>query len=112
MLMDKQGLALTNEEALSILAYLLTSAQGCLREPPDYGVFRLLSAAERLSQAWQPKCSGEMAEFLKDISTNTGPASAKRDVDPQGFSNYIAEMCRILAHNIKQLDQEEDRNEP
>ena len=110
--MDRQGLALTNEEALSILAYLLTSAQGCLREPPDYGVFRLLSAAERLAQAWQPKCTGDMAEFLQTLSANTGPASAKRDVDPQGFSNYIAEKCRVLARNIKQLDQEEDRNEP
>lgn len=110
--MDRQGLALTNEEALAILAYLLTSAQGCLREPPDYGVFRLLSAAERFAQAWQPKCEGEMAIFLNKLVTCTGPKSAKRDVDPQGFSDYMAELCRELSREIKNFDNQEIRNEP
>jgi len=47
-MMDKQHLALTQEEALELLAYLLTSAQGCIGEPADYGVYRLVTAAERL----------------------------------------------------------------
>jgi hypothetical protein len=109
--MDRQGLGLSNEETLAILAYLLTAAQGCLREPPDYGVFRLLSAAERLAQAWQPKCEGDMAVFLNKLVTNTGPNSAKRDIDPQGFNDYVAEMCRELAREIKRFDNQERRNE-
>ena len=37
--------ALNNADALSLLAYLLTSAEGCLKEPLIYGVHRLATAA-------------------------------------------------------------------
>lgn len=102
--MEKQDLGLTNGESLVILAYLLTSAQGCLREPPDYGIFRLLSAADKLAQLWRPRCNGALALFLDRIVSNTTQKSARRDIDPQGYVDYLADICRELGYVIKTLD--------
>jgi hypothetical protein len=99
--MEEQEIALTHDEALELLAYLVSSAQDCLSESPDYGVFRLISGAERLARAWQPRCADETAPLLNELVTRTGPIGAARDIDPQGFQDYLAEMSREVAREIK-----------
>lgn len=105
--MEQQKMALTNDEALELLAYLVASAQNCLSESPDYGVFRLISGAERLAQAWQPRCSNETAAFLEELIVRTGPVGAAREIDPEGFAAFLAEISRKTAREIKRQASKE-----
>ena len=43
--MEESNIALTHEDALELLAFLITSAHGCLRESSDYGHYRLITGA-------------------------------------------------------------------
>jgi len=41
------------DDALDLLAYLVTAADLCTREPLHYGMFRLIDAAARLARAME-----------------------------------------------------------
>ena len=43
-------LVISESEALTLLAHLVTSAELCMTEPYDYGIFRLIDAASRLAE--------------------------------------------------------------
>jgi hypothetical protein len=103
--MDEQSLALTHDEAFELLAFLVTSAQDCLSESPNYGVYRLLSGAEHLARFWQPRMSGTLGELLNELITRTGPEGAKRDMEPESFKAFIAEMCCEVGHEVKRRGQ-------
>lgn len=108
--MNEANMALTHDEALELLAFLITSAHGCLRESPDYGHYRLITAAERLARVWRARCSDETALFLEELATRTAPEAAWTDLDPQRYMDYLAECCRAVAHEIKQHEPK-DSNE-
>lgn len=91
--------AITQREAFELLAFLLASAHGCLFDPPGYGVYRLASAAERLSDAWGPRAAGPLADYLRAMSE----AIAAHPWDPMGraeeteafLNDLIAELAVI-----------------
>ena len=99
--MNNSKLALTHQEALELLAFLLASAECCLREPPDYGPYRLISAAERLAEFWQPRVTGEISWLLDQLVLRTPSESAGRDQNPERFAVYLAECNRAIANVIK-----------
>ena len=102
--MNGANMALTHDEALELLAFLITSAHGCLRESPDYGHYRLITAAERLARVWAPRCSGDTAVFLQELTTRTATEGAWLDAEPHRYMAYLAECCRAVAHEIKRRD--------
>lgn len=97
--MDEKNLALTHQEALEILAYLVSSAHSGLNE--DYGVYRLASAADRLARFWEPRTSGELKEILSDLGTNMQNQAARASVDAEGFSTYLSDQLVALAKFVK-----------
>lgn len=103
--MDGQSIALTQEEALELLAYLLSSAQGCIREPADYGVYRLVTAAERLAAAWAPRTSGELTDYLQNLAMQTPTQAARMDTDLAGFQTFLADQIQKLAWETKHWDE-------
>jgi hypothetical protein len=98
--MGTTDLALTHDEAVEILAYLLSSAQGELSE--DYGVYRLASAADRLARFWEPRASGELKDLLRELGTHMQTEAARMDVDLDGFSSYLSEQITALAKLVKE----------
>jgi hypothetical protein len=54
---DEPGdpLVVSESEALTLLAHLVTSAELCMTEPYDYGNFRLIDAARRLAASIRRK---------------------------------------------------------
>ena len=106
--MKEPNLALTHDEALKLIAFLITSAHGCLRESPDYGHYRLITAAARLARVWGPRCSGETAVFLEDLATRTAPEAAWTDLDPQRYMDYLTECCRAVASEVKRREAKDD----
>lgn len=98
--MEEGDFALTHDEALEILAYLLSSAHCGLSE--DYGVYRLVSAADRLARFWEPRSSGELKKILSDLGTNMQTNAARMSVDADGFSSYLSEQIAVLANFVKE----------
>jgi hypothetical protein len=98
--MEETNLALTHEEALEILAYLLSSAHGVLTD--DYGVYRLASAADRIARFWEPHANGELKKYLHDLGMNMQTNVANMTVDVEGFSTYLNERIAALAKIVKE----------
>ena len=64
-----EKLVLTEEQALEIITFLLSSAEICLKEPIHYGNLRLVDAASRLIgliQKNSPVATGKFLCILKD----------------------------------------------
>ena len=99
--MDTNNTALTDEEALQILAYLLTSAHGCITEPADYGILRLVTAADNIARIWAPRVTGDLAEYLNKLGTQLPLEAARMDVDLDGFESYISKQISELAIVVK-----------
>ena len=93
-------LALTHDEALELLAFLLASSRSCLFDPPGYGTYRLATAAERLAAAWAPRATGSLETFLRELERSV-PA---REWDPMGGApeteSYLDELIAILAREV------------
>ena len=111
--MGKPNIGLTDEETLELFSYLVTSAQCCLTEPPDYGTFRLISAAERLARMWQSRSSGEWAGFLDSFATRTPGETVGIWADQQRYADYLAECAQAVGREIKRRggeDSDEDES--
>jgi hypothetical protein len=95
--MGKADLALTGDEALELLAFLLSSARSCLYDPPGYGTYRLATAAERLSRAWEPRTRDGLRAYLHELSDQV----EAHEWDPMGRSveteGLLDELLATLA---------------
>ncbi|MFC5948813.1 DUF6092 family protein [Pseudonocardia lutea] len=90
---------LDEDEALELLAYLVTAARTQVDEAAEYGPMRLLTAARRLGAAIAPRASEATAAFV------AGPLDAVPElaVPRDGRAEYTArldELCRALAAHL------------
>lgn len=77
---------------LELVAFLATSARGCLDEPPSYGPFRLIDALSRLTDLPKYAICLKDDEFLHKI---------KADIDEKKFSVMTnIEEFRIMLDSI------------
>jgi hypothetical protein len=100
--MSEPDLALTQDEAFELLAFLLASAHSCMCDPPGYGTYRLATAAERLASAWAPRATGSLGGYLRELASSV-PAQTW---DPMGRA---AETETYLDELIADLAREADR---
>jgi hypothetical protein len=90
---------LDEDEALELLAYLVTAARTQVDEAAEYGPLRLLTAARRLAERIAPRSSEATAAFI------TGPLERVPElaVPRAGREEYVArvdELCRALAAHL------------
>jgi hypothetical protein len=102
--MEHNNVALTHDEALELLAYLLSSTQGGLKEPSDYAIYRLITAAERLARVWAPRTSGTLSEFLQNLAVQAPTEAAKLITGPSEFQEFLAEQISNLAQEVRLLE--------
>lgn len=91
--------ALTEQDALELMAYLLSSAELTLVEPDLYGVFRLLDAAGRLAErvvANKPEAAPIFARLHAEIEQKKGWMMW----DPPGFRAFAADLPRAVAEEL------------
>ena len=110
--MNNDNITLNENEAIELIAYILTSAQGLLKEPPDYAVLRMVSIADRMAGIWAPRSAGDLAKFLDDLS-NRMPVEAARTQggDMEAFKQYLGEKITELAQIVKERDIGESNND-
>ncbi|MGD9528214.1 DUF6092 family protein [Pseudonocardia sp.] len=99
---------LGEDEALELLAYLVTSARTQVDEAAEYGPLRLLTAARRLGAMIASRASAPTAEFV------SGPLDAAPElaVPRDGRAEYVArldELCRALATHLAAHFEEDPR---
>ncbi len=87
---------LTEDEALELLAYLVTSARTQVDEAAEYGPMRLLTAARRLGTAMAAHSSPATAEFVTGPLT-TLPELAVPKVDREDYLARLDKVCSDLA---------------
>ncbi|WP_238020052.1 DUF6092 family protein [Dactylosporangium sp. AC04546] len=92
-------MVLTEDEALELLAYLVTAARTQLDEAAEYGPLRLLTAAQRLAGCMAPRVSPETRSLLEGPIQHV-PQTATRSADPDGYAAALDAMCRSLAEHL------------
>lgn len=96
-----ESCAITQQQALELVAYLLTSAELTLFEPDLYGVFRLLDAAGRLSGYVadnHPDAPPLFARLRDEIEQKKGWMMW----DAPGFRLFVNDLPRVVAREIEQ----------
>ena len=89
------AMVLSEDEALELLAFLVTAARTQVDEAAEYGSLRLLTAAGRLADAIVDRVSPDTRAFL------TGPLKqvpdlAVRSADPAGYAAALDAVCRAV----------------
>ena len=103
--MISTNVSLTEDQAIELIAYILTSAQGLLKEPEHYAVLRVVSAADRMAAMWAPRASGELAAFLEDLGQRMPvEAAATQGDDITSFERYLGQKIDELARIVKQRE--------
>jgi hypothetical protein len=91
-------MVLTEDEALELLAFLVTAARTQLDEASEYGSLRLLTAANRLADAVAERGSPAPRALL------TGPLQipelAVRTADPAGYAAALDDVCRAVGEHL------------
>jgi len=89
----------TEDEALELLAFLVTAARTQLEEAAEYGPLRMLTAAGRLAdfiaERASPGTRGLLAGPLKEL-----PDAALRSVDPTKYAAQLDVVCRAVGEHL------------
>src|SRR5919198_531291 len=94
-----ENFVLTEDEALELLAFLVTAARTQVDEPHEYGPLRLLTAANRLGDFIMQRVSPETQQLL------SGPlkqmrATATFMADREGYAAQLDAICRAVASHL------------
>lgn len=87
---------LKEEEAVELLALLITSARIQMEEPANYGPLRLLTATERLSGMILERSSAKSRDFLQE-NIKLIPEMHLAMSDVETYSAALDERCRAVA---------------
>jgi hypothetical protein len=90
---------LDEDEALELLAYLLTAARTQVDEAAEYGPMRLLTAAHRLAARIAPRSSDATAAFIADPLDQVPELAVPRE-DRAGYAGRLDDLCRALAAHL------------
>ena len=93
-----EQLVLTEDEALEVLAYLVTAARTQVDEAAEYGPLRLITAAGQLADLVAPRASASTQAFL-DGPLRTLPGTATMSNDPE-YAAKLDAVCAALADHL------------
>ncbi|MFG2044623.1 DUF6092 family protein [Dactylosporangium sp. NPDC048998] len=92
-------MVLTEDEAIELLAYLVTAARTQLDEAAEYGPLRLLTAAQRLAGYMAPRVAPETRALLEGPIQRV-PATATSSADRDGYTATLDGVCRALGEHL------------
>lgn len=96
-----QKLVLSEEDAFELLAFLITSARGCIDEPETYGTFRLIDAASRMIGFILESGQAEDAEFLRRLKDEIDQKKLWLMTDEEGYFQFLRDVTRKIARQLK-----------
>lgn len=87
---------LDEDEALELLAFLITATRTQVDEAAEYGPLRLLSAANRLAEQIRSRSSDETAFFVDQALPRVPLLAVPRD-DRDWYVAKLDELCVAVA---------------
>ncbi|MGW7824422.1 DUF6092 family protein [Streptomyces puniciscabiei] len=90
---------LAEDDAVELLAYLVTAARIQLDEAAEYAPLRLLTAAGRLADMIEPAASDGLRPLLEDIRRGFGETAVAAG-DPDGYAARLDALCRTVAVHL------------
>jgi hypothetical protein len=99
-------MALTEEEAFDLLAFLFSSAEICLVEPTYYGTFRLIDAASRLMGYMLEHDPGHSAEFIRRFKEEVDTKKVWMMWDREAYYDFLRSAPAVVAAEMKRLEAE------
>ena len=95
-------LVLTEDEAVELLAYLVTAARTQLDEAAEYGPLRLLTAARRLGEMIAPRSSQPLRDLVPGPLQELVPVPLSEDDDRGEFAAQLDATCVAVADHAMQ----------
>ena len=89
------------EDALALLAYLVTSADLCIHEPWHYGMFRLTDGAGRLAGALARTEAGASRPWLAELHRTIEARKELMMWDTPGFEQLLRENAKTVAAHLR-----------
>jgi hypothetical protein len=89
---------LDEDDALELLAYLVTAARTQVDEAAEYGPMRLLTAAHRLAEAMGPRATSQTAETIAGPLNDMPLLAVPRD--RTAYVEQLDAVCRSLAAHL------------
>ena len=106
--MSKEKVTINENEAIELLAYILTSSEGLMEEPPHYAILRMVSIADRMAGMRAPRASRDLAKYLDDLNKRMPVGSAATQGDYiESFEKYLEAKIGELANIVKDRDFED-----
>ncbi|GAA1906361.1 DUF6092 family protein [Streptantibioticus ferralitis] len=97
-------LVLDEDDAVELLAYLVTAARTQMDEAAEYAPMRLLTAAGRLAEMIAPRAGTGLRPLLLDVRKGFSETAVKAG-DPGGYVERLDALCRsVAAHLVTSLD--------
>ena len=87
---------LDEDEALELLAFLITAARTQVDEAEEYGPLRLLSAANRLAEQIRSRSSDQTALFVDQVLPRVPLLAVPRE-DRAEYVAKLDELCVAVA---------------
>jgi hypothetical protein len=95
---------LDEDDALELLAFLVTAARTQVDEAAEYGPMRLLTAAHRLGERIGARASAPTAAAVTSALAQMPPLAVPRD-DRDGYVARLDDLCRaVAAHLVAHFD--------
>ena len=92
------GLSLAH--GLDLLAYLVTAAELCTREPLHYGMFRLLDAAGRLARGLEASGAAAERPWIAELHERIDSEKELLMWDRPAFERLLHELAATLAGEL------------
>lgn len=90
---------LDEDDALELLAYLVTAARTQVDEAAEYGPMRLLTAAHRLADMMASRSSPETSALVTGPLQGIPMLAVPRD-DREGYIARVDAVCRAMAEHL------------
>jgi hypothetical protein len=106
---EETAAGLPVDDALAILAYLVTSADLCTHEPWHYGMFRLTDGAGRLANALVRSGAAGDRPWLAELHRTI---EAKKELmmwDMPAFEQLLHDNAKTVAAHLRREAEEADR---
>lgn len=109
---ETRGLVLTEDEALDLLMFLVSSAEICLTEPTHYGTFRLIDAASRLAGSVLGHDPARSADFLRRFKAEVDTKKGWMMWDREEYDEFLRAAPAQVAMEVKRLASEMGAESP
>lgn len=87
---------LNEDDAVELLAYLVSAARTQVDEAAEYAPLRLLTAAGRLAEMIEPNASVGLRALLTDVRAHVSETAVQAG-DPERYTEHIDTLCERTA---------------